>query len=86
MRPEEWPGLLLLPQGVVHRADCPNKPYEARLQWNGTRVRLGRFASIAEAEGRYNAAKRDLKRWSALQLPPPWWPQPQIVEEPPAES
>lgn len=76
---------MLLPQGVFHRPNCPGKPFEARIQWRGVRVRLGTFRSIAEAEGRYNAARRDLERWEASQLPPPWWPRQQTEQVPPTE-
>lgn len=74
---------LLLPPGVSHCPHNRSRPWHARIQFRGRRVSLGYFSSIAEAEGRVNSMRRQIKEWEAsLPLPPPLLPYLQSTPEP----
>jgi len=45
-------------RGVKHYADCPTRPYEARITLAGRRKSLGFFATKHEAAAVYEAATR----------------------------
>ena len=59
------------PRGVCH---CPNnkqRPFQARVWWDGRYWSLGYFASITEAEIRVNRVYREMAEWREMLLPPP---------------
>jgi hypothetical protein len=48
-----------------------NRPFQARVWFQGRYWSLGYFASITEAEIRVNRVYREMAEWKEMQLPPP---------------
>lgn len=45
-----------LPKGVCYSKSNPSYPFQVRLSWNGTRIQVGYFATVEEAEAAYKKA------------------------------
>ena len=59
------------PRGVAHIPHAPNRPYQARVWWQGRRWSLGYYATISEAAAAVTACYQEIERWAAMSLPPP---------------
>jgi hypothetical protein len=48
-----------------------NRPFQARVWFQGRYWSLGYYASITEAEIKVNRVYREMAEWKEMQLPPP---------------
>jgi hypothetical protein len=48
-----------------------NRPFQARVWFQGRYWSLGYYASITEAEIRVNRVYKEMAEWKEMQLPPP---------------